>query len=119
MTMLTKEEWLENIIGAVMHFADQDYQRSAWFGHARSVSSPAEMYNELYDDVAFTLYRDQYGSLFSDDQRSAWMGFDEAVERFGQNLDESAKPEMVLEDPEWLQVGLAAKQFLRVFVPNR
>lgn len=113
--MLTEEEWLENIVGVVKHFADEEYQRSAWLGHGLSVSSPTEMYNELYEDVAFNLYRDQYGSSFSDAQRSAWLGFDQMLEKYGESLDEKVNPEAVLEDPAWLQVRRAADRFLQTF----
>lgn len=118
MTALSQKEWSENIISVVRHFADREYQRKAWLEEGGPVSSPIEMYNELYDDALFERYFDQYGASFTEAQRSAWLNMDEALEKYGERLEGSVDPKEIMDDPEWSQVRSAAERFLQAFDNN-
>jgi hypothetical protein len=45
--------WRKNACEIIGSVADENYQRAAWFGKSRFISSPEEVYNQVFDDLAF------------------------------------------------------------------
>lgn len=56
--------WLKNILISLNHIADRDYQSRSWFGVGPEVSSPSEVYNELFDDCRINEFIDLYRGSF-------------------------------------------------------
>ena len=44
--------WRKNLCEALDALADEAFQRANWFGKGQYISSPEEMYNELFSDFS-------------------------------------------------------------------
>jgi hypothetical protein len=114
--MMTHEQWLNGILSAARHIASKDYQERAWLGGGgREISSPAEIYNELFDDYTFDLFRETYSATFTPTQLVAWDDFKTLMEKYGERVSDNPDPNRVLDDPEWQEVRGAAARFVAAF----
>jgi hypothetical protein len=114
--MMTHEEWLNNIVSSVGHVASRDFQERTWLGGRGSeISSPTEMYNELFDDYTFDLFHEVYSRDFTSEQAAAWEKFKNLIEDYGESMPDNPEPQIVLDDPAWQLVREAAAQFVAAF----
>lgn len=115
--MKTKK-WKKGVLEIVSQVADKAYQEKVWLGKTELVSSPTELFCELFDDF-----------MFEDFLASAEMGLTERQRSLGQQLlalmneyaKESAEeldPVQVLADEKWSKVRQAARLFLGAFMDN-
>jgi hypothetical protein len=114
--MMTHEQWLNNIVASVGHVASRDFQETTWLGGGGpEISSPTEMYNELFDDYTFDLFHETYSEGFTSEQSAAWDTFKTSMEKYGEEMPDNPDPRRVLDDPAWQVVREAAVQFVAAF----
>lgn len=107
---MSPEVWKQSILKEVSHIADKNYQKKAWFGKGKYVSSLDEMYATLFEDFMFEDFLEQHTDLLTAEQRR--LGkillhvFDDYYDK---NMPESE--EVVIKDPNWDKVIDAAKVF--------
>jgi hypothetical protein len=113
--MMDKNEWLSKIVDTISRLASRKYQAAAWFGQGDSVSSPDELYNELFDDLTFRTFFDKYSSELSDAQKSAWIELDNKLESYAKAMPNRMNPAAVMDDARWEQIRKSADNFLQLF----
>ncbi len=113
--MMNREEWIAQILDVVGDIASREYQERAWLGIGPEVSSPTEVYNQLFDDNTFDLFFEKYGATFTPFQLKAWKDLESKMEEYGQDDEKLDDPHQVINDPEWQQVRESAACFLTAF----
>jgi hypothetical protein len=112
---MEREQWQSKILATVEHIASREYQSRAWFGLSDSVSSPEELFNELFDDLIFHLFFTTYSSEFTEDQKLAWKDLESRLESYAETTSEKMNPQTVLADPRWEDIRKSAHRFLEAF----
>jgi hypothetical protein len=112
---MNQDDWLWKILTVVDAIASREYQLGAWFGFAGSVSSPDELYNQLFDDATFALFFKQYSAEFSEIQKSAWKELEGKLESYAGVMPRTMNPYTVFNDPRWEDIRESARRFLGVF----
>lgn len=111
-----KEIWLKNTCAILDDIADTDFLREAWSGKSRYVSSPDEIYNNVFSDAHVDGYANPELEL-DEAQLAAGKAFIDSMERF----DEIGGPELpwqeVIDHPGWVKVREAARTFLDLLRP--
>jgi hypothetical protein len=112
-----KEIWLKNTCEVLDAIADPDFLRGAWSGKSRYVSSPDEIYNNVFSDAVIEEYADPDLAL-DEAQKAAGKTFIDSMEQF----DKIGGPELpwqeVIDHPGWIKVREAAKKFLDLLKPE-
>ncbi len=106
-----KEIWLKNTCEILDAIADPDFLRDAWSGKSKYISSPDEIYNNVFSDAHVDEYADPDLAL-DEAQKAAGKAFIDSMEQF----DKIGGPELpwreVIDHPGWMKVREAAKKFL-------
>lgn len=97
--MMSYERWLNSILEVAKETASREFQQEAWLSGRSSTSSPAEIYNQLFDDYTFDLFYETYSNDFTHDQSAAWMGLKNQLESYGNKYDEFPNERAVFDDP--------------------
>ena len=106
--------WRKNaceIIGAV---ADENFQRSAWFGKGRHVSSPEEVYNQIFDDLDIKQFIASPDVSLNDLQKTAATRLVDKMEYFDRLVGPNLPPDKVIDHPVWREIREAAQRVLDV-----
>jgi len=112
-----KNIWLKNACDVLDDIADPNYLREAWSGKSKYISTPTEIYNNVFSDAVIDEYMD------------ADLGLDEAQKVAGKEFidrmryfDRLGGPELpwdvVIDHPDWVKVREAAKKFLDLLKPE-
>ncbi|MBI3198015.1 MAG: hypothetical protein HYZ40_11040 [Rhodospirillales bacterium] len=111
-----KEIWLKNTCEVLDAIADPNFLRDAWSGKSRYVSSPDEIYNNVFSDAVIDEYADPDLDL-DEAQKAAGKAFIDSMQAF----DSIGGPELpwqeVIDHPGWIEVREAAK-FLDLLKPQ-
>jgi hypothetical protein len=113
--MMEREEWQSKIMATVEHIASREYQSWAWFGLSDSVSSPDELFNELFDDLTFHSFFKKYSGEFTEDQKLAWKDLEGRLQSYAETTSETMNPQTVFADPRWEAIRNSAHSFLEAF----
>jgi hypothetical protein len=113
--MMNRDEWLARILSAVRHVASREFQERTWLGTGAEISSPEEVYNELFDDYTFDLFFEKYASTLTSDQADVWQELKSRMERYGEKMPATPDPRKVLDDPDWQEVRESAARFVAAF----
>lgn len=113
--MMQREEWLGRILGTVRNIESREYQAKAWFGMGDTVSSPDELYNQLFDDLTFSLFLENYAGDLTDEQRSAWRDLETKLESYARVTPPKLDPRFIFNDPRWEEIRNSAHNFLEAF----
>jgi hypothetical protein len=103
--------WRKNMCGFLRTLADARCQRENWFGKGKYVSSPEEMYNELFSDFDIEQFLTSPQVALTDDQRSAGKDLVAKLEAFDKAVGPDLIPEKVIDHPEWAKIRTAAQAF--------
>jgi|SRR5882757_7223518 hypothetical protein len=103
--------WRKNACQIIWTVADEKFQRDNWFGKGKYVSSPSEMHNNVFDDLAIEEFLASSEIGLNDLQRAAGDRFVDAMNAFDKPMD-SLTPEQILDHPMWREVRRTAKAFL-------
>jgi hypothetical protein len=113
--MMNRDEWLARILCSVKHIASREFQERAWLDTGAEISSPEEVYNELFDDYTIDLFFEKYACTLTPDQSAAWRELKSCMERYGEQMPTTPDPRKVLDDPEWQRVRESAVRFVAAF----
>ena len=99
---------------ALHGLSDERYQREAWFGGGRFVSSPVEAYCTLFDDADFEEFIVSPFIGLSATQITAAERLRDLMREFENLVDIEAPSShlVVIDHPNWGEVRGAAKEFL-------
>lgn len=109
------DSWKSSVLDVVRRIADESYQRTAWFGVGPQVSSPEEIYCELFDDFIYDDFLASTDVPMTDFQRSLGARLRDALNQYADSVEYFADPEKVCNDPKWSRVRVLAKDFLDAF----
>jgi hypothetical protein len=113
--MMSYEEWLCQIIGAVKDIASREFQEEAWFPGGKVVSSPDEIYLVLMEDSTPDLFFETYSKTFTQHQMQCWNELRSLLRCYYDKMPIHPDPRRVLDDPDWDLIRQAAKLFLAAF----
>lgn len=112
---MDKNSWKNAVLDVVRKIADESYQKAAWFGMGSQVSSPEEIYCELFDDFIYDEFFDSADMPMTDHQRVLGMRLKDAMNHYADSVDYLADPAKVYNDPRWNDIRRLAKEFLDAF----
>jgi hypothetical protein len=94
------------------YVADEEFQRTAWFGKSRYVSSPEEIYNQVFSDLDLEQFIISPEVALGDLQRAAATQLLRKMQYFDEIMGENLSPEGVIDHPLWLEIREAAREVL-------
>ena len=110
---MNPEEWKQNILRAVQHIGSRHYQEDSWFGKGKAVSSPEELYCELFDDYLFEEFLMSDVISLTEVQREKGNLLKEKLEKFYDiQGNDALDPLAVIDDPRWEDIRSTARIFL-------
>jgi hypothetical protein len=113
--MMGRDQWQERILATVEHISSREYQLDAWFGRGNTVSSPDELFCELFDDLAFRLFFEKYSMDFTDVQKLAWKKLEDSLQSYAGVTPQKMDPKAVFNDGRWQEVREFARMFVEAF----
>lgn len=112
---MTPEIWKECILDSVSNIADKEFQKKSWFGGTEYVSSPEEVYCQLFDDFIFDDFLDSTDISLTKEQRNSGNILRDKLNEYLKTLDVISDPEEVFNDPIWEDIRNSAQEFLATF----
>lgn len=115
---ITTARWLEIVKYELDRIADRAYQEKAWFNSSSKgpMSSPTEAIAVLIDSYGFEKGSQAPYLEISDTQRAACLRFARLLKMYsGNNRD--LDPRVVINDPEWDKIRVAAQGLLKELFP--
>ena len=113
---LDKEIRRNDAYEVLASIADRDFLREVWSGKTRYISTPTEIYNEVFSDAFLGEYARPELDL-DEAQKAAGKAFIDSMEHF----DSIGGPELpwqeVIDHPGWVKVREAAARFLALLRP--
>lgn len=106
-----KKIWLKNACEVLDAIADEDFLRDAWSGQSRYISTPTEIYNNVFSDAAIDEYADNDLGL-DEAQKAAGKEFIDRMEDFDKIGGPELPWDVVIDHPDWVKVREAARKFL-------
>ena len=104
--------WRKNACEIIGNVADEEFQRDAWFGKGGYVSSPQEVFNQVFNDLAFEEFIVSPEIDLNDLQKAAANRLVEKMRYFEKLVSEDLRPEQVIDHPAWREVRQTAKRLL-------
>ena|ERR1035438_7524815 len=114
---MTTEKWLEAIRAVIATIADKDFQERAWTGKGPEVSSPDEMYCQLFDDLMIEAFVEQVE--LTPAQRQGIETLIEKMETVPAAAPDSIDGELLLADPKWHEVREFAAELYQLLGGER
>lgn len=124
--MMTKSQWIENILAIVKQISDAEYQKRAWINYEFNYPCHfEEMISKLYDDGDLRNFIDNYSKKFTITEKQI-----ESLKTLCKELDDYCdRPDIyidnvsykkfdekkILSDPEWHKIRNLAKEVLKAF----
>ena len=109
---MTPNEWKTTVVDAARRLADRAYQEQTWFGRGQKISSPEELICGMFDDVLFDDFLAASTVVLSDAQYRAGVSLKDSLEQYAGIISDAPDPRMVIDDPRWEQVRIAARAFV-------
>jgi hypothetical protein len=107
----TPTSWTTNIREVLAHLSDKDYQTRAWLGVGPEVSSPEELYSQIFDDFSFSEFLKAPDIDISAEARSVGHNLLHRLDAFFNSSSSRRSPEAVLRDPDWEEIRRLAQRF--------
>jgi hypothetical protein len=114
---MTTEKWLQAIRGVIAKIADKDFQERAWTGKGPEVSSPDEMYCQLFDDLMIEAFVEQVE--LTPAQTRGIETLIEKMETVPAASPDSIDEKLLLADPKWHEVREFAKELYQLLAGAR
>ena len=105
-------DWTKLIINSVDRVSDKSYQDRSWFGGSKEISSPNEMFCELFDDLDFESYLESGNVALTSTQRSSGEILKEKMNNYLVPTGDFLDPRKVIDDPAWHEIRAAASDFV-------
>jgi hypothetical protein len=110
---MTPNEWKTSVVGAARRLGDREYQEQTWFGRGQKISSPEELICEIFDDYLFDEFLAASTVTLTDAQYRAGASLKNALEEYSGIISDAPDPRIVIDDPHWEQVRIAARAFVK------
>jgi hypothetical protein len=114
--------WGDAILVAVRHIADEDFQRRSWTGKGPEVSSPSELYCEIFDDCNLEKFISNPPLFVSQSSLSNLSELRDLMRLIRHDEIDDADPLKLIESPSWIKIrefaAKAAEKFYMDF-PKR
>lgn len=111
--MITKEQWVENVVGAVNNVSDKNFQEKTWFGNSEGLfSTPNEVYWNLLDDFDFEDFLESEQIGLTKSQKKLGYELLQKMNAFYEKMKRNFTAEAILGSPDWNNVRTAASDFL-------
>jgi hypothetical protein len=111
--MMDFQKWRESVSEIASQIADAEFQRRAWFGKGHDeVSSPDEMYNQLFNDAQFEQFLAMYKHKLTGEQLVAGETLVRTMKDFANQTAAHLDPFAVIDDPAWQKIRNAARAFV-------
>ena len=109
---MNADQWRLGVISVVRNLSDRDFQASAWFGKSELISSPEELYCQLFDDFIFDDFIQSTEINLTIQQKQRALALKNRMEETAQHLDIRKDPKEIVDNPLWVEVRAEAKRFL-------
>jgi hypothetical protein len=109
------EVWKKHILDVVSRIADQKYQEKTWFGKSEKISSPEELYCELFDDYMYEDFLNSPIVNLNSSQKKLGRELKIKLDQFSIKYGDFTDPKKVFKDPLWDKIRKSAKSFLESF----
>jgi hypothetical protein len=118
--MMDFQTWRESVTDIAKQIADAEFQRRAWFGMAHdAVSSPDEMYNQLFGDAQIEQFLAMYKHKLSLEQLKAGETLVRTMNEYADQTPEHLDPSVLIDDPAWQEIRDAAAAFVTSITGGR
>lgn len=107
--------WKIAVLGSVRKISDASYQEKSWLDSSTNISSPEEIYCELFDDFIFDDFLDGPDIPITNEQRLLGKNLRDALNKYADSFDCMTAPQKVLNDLEWKRIQNLADSFLNSF----
>jgi len=108
------DTWRTAILNTVLHIASKDYQEKSWFGNGDTLSSPEELYCELFDDYLFADFLSSSQVVMTETQKQFGTQLKVKLESYSKVISEFPTSKEVFLDPKWEEIRTVARKFLEV-----
>jgi hypothetical protein len=113
---MTPERWIANLLEAATAIADKQHQEIRWLAvDAYAWERPEELMSVLFDDCVFEGFLDEYGSTFTEEQRSTAFELRSEINHYSDSTPPFLDPTEVLADPRWESIRQKAAAFVAAF----
>jgi hypothetical protein len=112
---MNASSWKNAILDVIHRIADKPYQENSWFGIGKQVSSPEELYCELFDDFMYNEFLESDDLSLTYHQRALGMMLRDAMNQYADSTDYLTDPVKVYNDPQWDKIRKLAKKFRDTF----
>jgi hypothetical protein len=111
-TKMRPDTWKTAILNTVLHIASKDYQEKSWFGKGDVISSPEELYCELFDDELFDDFLSSSQVVMTETQKQFGRQLKAKLENYSKIVSEFPNPKEIFFDPQWEEIRTVARKFL-------
>lgn len=110
--MMSPERWKIPICDVIKDIANEEFQRTAWFGLSPTqVSSPDELLCQFFDDFDFSEFLNSPEVNLTSKQKAAGEDLKSKMEKFADSTPKHLDPRKVIDDERWKEIRLAAQAF--------
>ena len=103
--------WRKVVRQVVLAISDENLQRRAWFGFGPEVSSPDEVFCQLFGDAAIEDFLKRGDTGLSDQQLDAGKYLLTLMRKLSDETPSHIQPASLIDDPRWREVREAAARF--------
>jgi hypothetical protein len=107
------ETWKKGILDIARRLASRSYQEQSWLGKGPAVSSPEELFNELFDDQIVERFAAVHAADLSAEQQRALRELIDKMNEYGAASPSKLDPATVLRDPQWEGIRNSALRFVK------
>ncbi|MBD2233004.1 hypothetical protein [Phormidium tenue] len=107
--------WQEKIIEVLKDISDEEFQRESWLGRSDKISSPEELYCNLFDDFIFKDFIEEQKSLFSSAQLGWGQELVKKMEAFKETIFSYPDPQEIIDDERWIEIRQLADRLKATF----
>jgi hypothetical protein len=103
--------WRRKICEGLDGVIDEKFQRDAWFGKSKYISSPDEEYNMIFSDFGVEEFIASPEVALHASQKMAGNQLVEKMRYFAKLIGPGMPPDKVIDHAVWAEVRQAAKRF--------
>jgi hypothetical protein len=110
--VVNASRWRERACEIIGYVADEDLHRTAWFGQGPFISSPDEIYNQVFSDLDLENFITSSAVGLTDLQKAAATDLASKMNHFDQMMGGNLSPDKVVDHSAWREVREAARRLL-------
>jgi len=117
--MMSPSVWKANILETVKYIANKPLQKKGWFEVCDDSSHPDELYDWLFDDDDIEGFLNEKSLGLTNKQIIAGKELIHEMIAYDEKNSGSLDPRVVIKDPEWDKVVLAAQNFYKALTNQK